>query len=90
MNTRKKVFNKIGRILLLVIGVSWIGFGYSNWYLLLLPLSHVSFSVSDGSKKRIEALSMSQVFLILFALIVSVLVVFGLIQLANILITPII
>lgn len=82
----KKAFNIIGWILLLVLGVSWLVFGYSNWYLLLLPLSYISFFVSDGRIKKLGELSMSQVILILFALAVSVGVVFGLIQLANFLI----
>jgi len=65
------------------MGVSWIVFGYSSWYLLLLPLSHISFSISDGSIKKLGKLSISQAALILFALAVSVGIVFGLIQLAN-------
>lgn len=79
----KKIFNRIGWILLLVLGLSWIAFGYSSWYLLLLPLSYISFSISDGSIKKIGKLSILQVVLILFALAVSVGIVFGLIQLAN-------
>jgi len=64
----KKMFNIIGWILLLVMGVFWIVFGYSNWYLLLLPLSYINFSISDGSIKKIGKLSISQATLILFAL----------------------
>lgn len=79
----KKTFNIIGWILLLVMGVSWIVFGYSSWYLLLLPLSYINFSISDGSLKKIGKLSISQATIILFALAVSVGIVFGLIQLAN-------
>ncbi len=79
----KKTFNIIGWILLLAIGVSSIIFGYSNLYLLLLPLSYISFSISDGSIKKLSKLSISQAALILFALAVSVGIVFGLIQLAN-------
>src|SRR5699024_10823647 len=79
----KKMFNIIGWILLLVMGVYWIVFGYSNWYLLLLPLSYINFSISDGSIKKIGKLSISQATLILFALAQSVGIVFGLIQLAN-------
>ena len=79
----KKMFNRIGWILLSVLGVSWIAFGYSSWYLLLLPLAYISFSISDGSIKKLGKLSISQVALILFALAVSVGIVFGLIQLAN-------
>lgn len=82
----KKAFNIIGWILLLVLGVSWLVFGYSNWYLLLLPLSYISFSVSDSSFKKLRELSMSQVILILLVLAVSVGLVFGLIQLTSFLI----
>ena len=82
----KKMFNSIGWILLLGIVVLWIGYGYSDWYLLLLPLSYIFFSISDGSIRELKnrnKMSISQVFLILFAFIVSVGIVFGLIQLAN-------
>lgn len=85
----KKTFNIIGWILLLGIGASWIGFGYSNWYLLLTPMAYLSFSINDGSIKKlgkIKQISLLQVILILFAFIVSVSIVFGLIQLANYLI----
>lgn len=79
----KKVFNTIGWILLLIMGISLIVFGYSSWYLLLLSLSYISLSIRDGSIKKIRKLSISQVLLILLALVVSVGIVFGLIQLAN-------
>ncbi|SFL33882.1 hypothetical protein SAMN04487943_10151 [Gracilibacillus orientalis] len=79
----KKAFNIIGWMLLIVMGGSWIVFGYSSWHLLLLPLSYICFSINDGSFKKLRRLSISQVFLILFALAVSVGIVFGLIQLAN-------
>nr|WP_222618994.1 disulfide bond formation protein DsbD [Ornithinibacillus hominis] len=68
------------------MGASWIGFGYSNWYLLLTPMAYLSFSINDGSIKKlgkIKQISLLQVILILVAFIVSVSIVFGLIQLAN-------
>lgn len=65
------------------MGVSWIAFGYSRWYLVLLPFSYICISISDGNIKKLRKLSISQVVLILFALAVSVGIVFGLIQLAN-------
>lgn len=83
---KKQTFNTIGWILLLVLGISWIVYGYSSWYLLLLPLTYICFSISDGSIKKLEKLSISQFLLILFALVVSVGIVFGLIQVANYLI----
>ncbi|MBS3681158.1 disulfide bond formation protein DsbD [Ornithinibacillus massiliensis] len=82
----RKNFNIIGWILLLGMGASWIGFGYSNWYLLLTPMAYLSFSINDGSIKKlgkIKQISLLQVILILVAFIVSVSIVFGLIQLAN-------
>ncbi|MBC5636316.1 disulfide bond formation protein DsbD [Ornithinibacillus sp. BX22] len=82
----RKTFNIIGWILLLGMGASWIGFGYSNWYLLLTPMAYLSFSINDGSIKKlgkIKQISLLQVILILVAFIVSVSIVFGLIQLAN-------
>lgn len=79
----RKLFNIIGWILLLVIGISWIAFSYASWYLLLLPLSYTCFSISDGTIEKLRKLTISQVILILFALAVSVGIVFGLIQLAN-------
>ncbi|WP_339217053.1 disulfide bond formation protein DsbD [Ornithinibacillus sp. FSL M8-0202] len=85
----KKTFNIIGWILLLGMGASWIGFGYSNWYLLVTPMAYLSFSINDGSIKKlgkIKQMSLLQVILILVAFIVSVCIVFGLIQLANYLI----
>lgn len=83
MKVNKKAFNIIGWLLLLVIGISWILFDYSSWYLLLLPLSYICFSISDGSIKKLGKLSISQAVLILFALAISVGIVFGLIQLAD-------
>ncbi len=79
----KKALNITGWILLLVMVGSWIAFGYSSWHLLLLPLSYICFSISDGSIKKLGKLSISQGVLILLALAVSVGIVFGLIQLAN-------
>ncbi|PWA07904.1 disulfide bond formation protein DsbD [Pueribacillus theae] len=86
----KKVFNIIGWLLLLGMASLWIGFGYSSWYLLLLPSAYIFFSIYDGSMNKklimMKKLSMRQVILIIFAFISSVAIVFGLIQLANYLI----
>jgi hypothetical protein len=71
----RKTFNIIGWILLLVMGASWIGFGYSSWSLLLTPMAYISFAINDGSIKKlgkIKQMSLLQVLLILFAFIVSV------------------
>lgn len=88
----KKTFNIIGWILLLGMAASWIGVGYSSWYLLLLPMTYISFSINDGSIKKfgkMKRMSILQVILILIAFVVSVGIVFGLIQLANYLINDI-
>lgn len=85
----KKTFNIIGWIILLGMGISWIWIGYSSWYLLLLPMAYISFSINDGNIKilgKIKQISILQAILILFAFVVSVAIVFGLIQLANYLI----
>ncbi|PIC99555.1 disulfide bond formation protein DsbD [Sporosarcina sp. P29] len=88
----KKLFNTMGWILLLGIGVSWIAFGYIDWFLLILPLTYIFFSISDGSiskMKNIKKIKVSQIILILIAFIIAVGIVFGLIQLANILINDV-
>ncbi|MGE6369324.1 disulfide bond formation protein DsbD [Planococcus kocurii] len=82
----KKAWNLMGWGLLFAIAVSWIGFGYSSWFLLLLPLAHLSFSVRDGSIKKLGKLSSSHWLQLSFALAIAVAVVFGLILLANFLI----
>jgi len=74
------------------MGISWIWIGYSSWYLLLLPMAYISFSINDGSIKKlgkIKQMSILQVIPILFAFVVSVAIVFGLIQLASYLINDI-
>lgn len=83
----KKTWNLMGWAFLIVIAVSWIGFGYSNWFLLLLPLAQLSFSVSDGSIKKLGKLSSSHWLRLSFALVITVAVVFGLILLASFFIT---
>jgi hypothetical protein len=92
MKVNKTVFNVIGWILLLAMGVSWIVFGYSSWYLLLLPLSYMCFSISDGSIKKfkkIRKMSIPQGILILFAFFLSVGIGFGLLWLSSYLINDI-
>lgn len=87
-----KTFNALGWIILLGMGISWIVVGYSNWYLLLLPIANISFLVNDGSMKklkRIRKMSIFQVILILFGLVVSVAIVFSLIQLSSYLINEV-
>lgn len=88
----EKIFNVIGWFILVGMGVSWIMFGYSNWYLLLLPIAYLSFSINDGSIKKlakIKQMPIFQIVLILFSFIVSVAIAFGLIQFASYLINDV-
>lgn len=82
----KKIFNVIGWILLLGMVALWIGFGYSDWNLVLLPAAYLCFSINNGNLKKLKRLTLSQIMLVVFAFIVSVAIAFGLIQLANYLI----
>jgi len=82
----KKVFNFIGWIILVYLGLSWIIVGYSSWYLLLLPIAYISFSISDGTYKsliKFKQLSLRQITFIIIAFIASVAIVFSLILFAN-------
>ncbi|MCD5324440.1 MULTISPECIES: disulfide bond formation protein DsbD [Pontibacillus] len=79
-------FNKIGWLLVLVMGVSWIVVGYSSWFLLLTPMVYISFSIHDGSIKKwkkIKQLSIRQIMLLLFSFVLAVSLVYGLFQLAS-------
>jgi hypothetical protein len=83
------VFNIIGWVLLIGLAASWIKFGYLDIYLLGLPLTYLCFSISDGSiknLKKVKRISRSQSIYLVFSFIISVIVVFALIQLANYLI----
>ena len=85
------MFGIIAWILLLGLGVSWLVFDISDWYL-LLPVAYILFSISDGSISKLEIIkrmSLLQIIVILFAFIASVGIVFGLIQLANYLINEV-
>ncbi|MFD1173270.1 disulfide bond formation protein DsbD [Oceanobacillus picturae] len=82
----KKVFNIIGWILLIGMAINWFVFHYLSWYLLSVPLASICFSISDGSIKKIKKIrkmSISQIILILLSFVLSVCMVYGLIQLAN-------
>src|SRR5690625_3020189 len=85
----RNIFNILGWLLLLSMGISWIVYGYSEWYILILPLAYLSFSINDGSIKKlniIKKMSIQQILLILFSFILSVAIVFGLIQISKYLI----
>jgi len=82
----KKIYTPLGWILLLAVGISWIVYGYSNWFLLLFPLAYGLTSVNDEKLRNMRKMSGKQVVELLGAFVVSVALVFGLIQLANFLI----
>jgi len=81
-----KIFNVSGWVLLLGMVALWIGFGYTDWQVLLLPAAYLCFSVGDGRIKRLKLLSVSQITMLVFSFIISVAIAVGLIQLANYLI----
>src|SRR5699024_11391450 len=58
-----------------------------SWYLLLLPIAYISFSIGDGtynkSLLKFKQLSLRQIAFIIVAFIASVAIVFSLIILAN-------
>lgn len=82
----KKFFNVSGWVLLLGMFVLWIRFGYTDLQLLLLPAIYLCFSIGDGKIKKLKWLSVSQIMMVVFSLIISVAIAFGLIQLARYLI----
>lgn len=89
---KSNIFNKIGWLIFLVMGISWVVVGYSNWYLLLTPMAYISFSIHDGSIKKwkkITQLSIRQVMLLLFTFVLAVTIVYGLLQLASYIINDI-
>ncbi|WHY84626.1 disulfide bond formation protein DsbD [Neobacillus novalis] len=74
------------------MAASWIRLGYLDIYVLWLPVTYLCFSISDGSiknLKKIKKLSRSQSISVVFSFIISVIVVFALIQLANYLINDV-
>src|SRR5690625_1144151 len=85
----KEIFVNIGWLVMIGIVFAWLKFGYSSWYLLFALLAYASFSVADGSIKKItkvKKLPIINLLLILIAFIISVGIVFGLIYVANYLI----
>lgn len=85
----KEIFVNIGWLVMIGIAFAWLKFGYSSWYLLFALLAYASFSVADGSIKKIskvKKLPIINILLILLAFILSVGIVFGLISVANYLI----
>lgn len=81
-----KFFNLTGWILIWGMVALWVWYGYTDWQLVLLSAAFLCFSLGNGKIKKLKRLSVSQIMLVVFSFIVSVAIVFGLIQLANYLI----
>lgn len=76
----KALFTNIGWLLLIGIAFTWLSFGYSNWFPLLVLLAYLSFSAGDGSLgklKVIKQLPILNILLILASFLLSVAVVFA-------------
>src|SRR5699024_4587191 len=85
----KESFNNIGWLLMIGLAFAWFKIGYSNWYPLIILLAYISFSVADGSIKKLAKLKevpYGKIALILLSFLVSVAMVLGLIFFANYLI----
>lgn len=68
------------------MGILWIVKGYLSIYLLLVPVASLAFAIGDGSVKKLKKLrkiTVNQTVFIIVSFILSVAIVFGLIQLAN-------
>lgn len=86
------IFKLIGASLLLGLGISWLTVGYSSWYMVIVLLAYVSFSISDGKIKKwtkVKQIPFRHMIFILFAFVLSVAIIFGFIQLSNYLINDI-
>ncbi|GEM_PF-2339913 len=79
----KAITSLISWLLIIGVGIAWIINGFSSWYLLLVPLAYVTGSLGEGKFTALRTISLKQILIILTAFIVSVAVVFGLLQLAN-------
>ncbi len=88
----KKTFNTIGWLILLGMTITWILYGYTNWFLLFLPIATICFSIHDSSIKEwkiVKRFSFKQVLIIIGTFIIAVGVALGLIMLARYLIQDI-
>src|SRR5699024_11468952 len=82
----KNLFNIIGWLTLIIMGILWIVKGYLSIYLLLVPVASLAFAIGDGSVKKLKKLrkiTVYQTVFIIVSFILSVAIVFGLIQIAN-------
>lgn len=82
----KNLFNIIGWLTLIIMGILWIVKGYLSIYLLLVPVASLAFAIGDGSVKKVKKLrkiTVNQTVFIIVSFILSVAIVFGLIQIAN-------
>lgn len=86
---KKKVFNRVGWLILLGMAITWILYGYTNWFLLCLPAATICFGIHDGSIKEwkiVKRFSAKQVLIVIGTFVIAVATAFSLIMLANYLI----
>lgn len=79
----QRIFNTIGWLILLGMTITWIFHGYTNIFLLLLPIVVICFSIYDGSIKKLKIIngfSVMQVLLMIGTFILAVAIAFGIIQ----------
>lgn len=82
----KKLFNIAGWLILLGMTIIWIFYGYTNLFLLFIPIVTLCFSIYDGSIKKlkiVKKLTFSQILLIIGALILAIAIAFGFMLLAG-------
>lgn len=82
----KAPFTNIGWLLIIGVAFSWLKFGYSNWFPLLVLLAYLSFSAGDvslGKFELVKQLPILNILLIIVSFILSVALVFGMIYAAK-------
>lgn len=74
------------------MAMTWIFYGYTNLFLLFLPIATICFSIHDGSIKEwkiVKRFSVKQVLTVIGTFMIAVAMAFGLIMLAKYLIQDI-
>lgn len=87
-----KLYLLLGWVILLATALVWLLHGFSSLFSISLLASYTCFSIHNGSIKKldlIKKLSFTRLALIIFAFLVSIAIIFGLIQLANFLINDV-
>lgn len=84
-----ETFYNVGWLILIGIAFTWLKFGYSNVFLLLVPLAYICFLMANGTIKKLRIVNnipIGKIGLILLSFVFSVAIFFGLIYYANYLI----